>query len=356
MPDDHEAAAAAQRPTASLTTHATFLVVEVVAGTAAADDVRDVLTDLSESIKAVAFRDVTGTLTCTVGIGAAVWPRLTSLAAPAELRPFAPVTGAVHTAPATPGDLLFHIRADRADVVFEFERQLLDALGDAVRVVDETIGFRSFDRRDLLGFVDGTANPVGPAVPEAVLVGDEDAAHAGGSYLVVQKYVHPLAAWRSLPTEVQEAIMGRTKADNVELPDADSGQRSHKTLATIVDDDGVEHSILRDNMPFGSPGRGEFGTYFAGYSRHLWVIQRMLERMFIGDPPGLHDRLLDFSTALTGGVFFAPSGEVLDDLPAPGAAPGADADGADASAASVPAASDGSLGIGARSAATKGHS
>ncbi|WP_125130294.1 Dyp-type peroxidase [Microbacterium sp. 10M-3C3] len=349
MPADHEGAGAVQRPTAALTSHATFLVVELAAGADAVDTVRDVLTSLSESIKAVAFRDPDGTLTCTVGIGAAAWPRLTSASLPRELRPFSPVVGAAHTAPATAGDLLFHIRAERADIVFEFERQLLDALGPAVRVVDETIGFRSFDRRDLLGFVDGTANPVGPAVPEAVLVGDEDADHAGGSYVVVQKYVHPLSAWRALPTEVQEAILGRTKAENIELPDADSGQRSHKTLTTIVDDDGVEHSILRDNMPFGSPGRGEFGTYFAGYSRHLWVIQRMLERMFIGDPPGLHDRLLDFSTALTGSVFFAPSGDGLDDLPAP-------ADGAPA-AATAPAASgdgaasappDGSLAIGGR--------
>lgn len=190
----------------------------------------------------------------------------------------------------------------------------MDQLAGAVTVIDETVGFRYFDVRDLLGFVDGTANPVGPAVPASVLIAEEDQAVQGGSYIVVQKYTHALSAWKSLSTEQQERIIGRTKLDNVELDDAESGQKSHKTLNTIEDDQGNEHDILRDNMPFGSPGSGEFGTYFIGYTRRLWVIEKMLERMFIGDPPGLHDRILDFSTATTGTTFFAPSGSLLASL------------------------------------------
>jgi putative iron-dependent peroxidase len=182
-----------------------------------------------------------------------------------------------------------------------------------VVVADETVGFRYFDTRDLLGFVDGTANPVGPALPEASLVGEEDERFAGGSYVVVQKYQHPLEMWNALTTEDQEAIMGRRKADNTELEDAIDGQKSHKTLTTIVDDAG-EHDFLRDNMPFAIPGAGVYGTYFIGYCRYLWVIERMLYRMFIGDPPGLHDRLLDFSTPVTGTVFFAPSADLLASL------------------------------------------
>ena len=232
---------------------------------------------------------------------------------PRELHPFVPVVGAQHTAISTPGDILLHIRSDRRDLVFELERQLLDLLAGAVDVVDETVGFRYFDVRDLLGFVDGTANPVGAALPEATLVGDEDPAHAGGSYVVVQRYTHPIQAWRALTTEQQETIIGRTKGDNIELDDAATGQKSHKTLSTI-EVDGKEHDILRDNMPFGSPGSGEFGTYFIGYTRQLWVIEKMLERMFIGDPPGLHDRLLDFSVPVTGSTFFAPSATALDAL------------------------------------------
>ncbi|MFJ2551001.1 Dyp-type peroxidase [Microbacterium sp. NPDC087591] len=304
-----ETTEAVQALTTPLTANAVFLIVSVVPG--GMDRARDVVVDLADALKALTFRFPEAMLTCTVGIGNRIWAELTGLQAPAQLRDFTPVIGAVHSAPATPGDLLFHIRAERADVCFEFERQLLEAFGDAVTVEDETVGFRSFDRRDLLGFVDGTANPVGPDADDAVLIGAEEPAHAGGTYVVTQKYLHPLASWRALPTETQEAIIGRTKLEGLELDDAEQGQKSHKTLATITDDDGTEHDIQRDNMPFGRPGHGEFGTYFLGYSRDLSVIQKMLERMFIGDPPGMHDRLLDFSTALTGSVFFAPRADVL---------------------------------------------
>ena len=189
----------------------------------------------------------------------------------------------------------------------------MDLLAGAVQVQDETVGFRYFDARDLLGFVDGTANPVGPAVAEAALVtGQDDAEAAGGSYVVVQKYTHDLEAWRSLAVEKQEAIIGRTKLDNIELDDAESGQQqSHKSLATLEDEAGNEYEIVRDNMPFGSPGAAEFGTYFIGYSRRLWVIEKMMERMFVGDVPGKHDRILDFSRPMTGTTFFAPSAAQL---------------------------------------------
>lgn len=304
---------APQSVDAPLTGAAVFLVLTVDATADAVRTVRSVLADVSGLVKTVGFRDLDAALACTVGIGADLWPSLTGRAMPSELHPFKPIEGTVHKAPRTPGDLLFHIRSNRRDLCFEFERLLLEELGSSVTVVDETEGFRYFDVRDLLGFIDGTANPVGPDLPESTLVGDEDPAGAGGSYVVVQKYVHPLEKWNALTTEQQEAIMGRRKFDGVELDDAETGQKAHKTLATVVDDQGIEHDILRDNMPFGSPAT-RLGTYFIGYSRHLWVIERMLERMYIGDPPGLHDRLLDFSTPVTGSTFFVPPAAVLDGL------------------------------------------
>ena len=243
-----------------------------------------------------------------MGIGSALWDRLSPGRRPAELRPFAPIQGPVHAAPSTPGDLLFHLRAEREDMTFELERQLLDADRRRRAVVDETTGFRYFDARDLLGFVDGTANPTGAELPDAALIGaDADPEFAGGSYVVVQKYLHDMAGWAALSTEEQEAIMGRTKIDNVEIDDDEAPRKSHKSLATIEDDAGGELAILRDNMPFGRPGAGEFGTYFIGYSGRLWVIEQMLERMFVGVPPGAYDRLLDFSTAITGTTFFVPT-------------------------------------------------
>ncbi|PYH88183.1 Dyp-type peroxidase [Aspergillus ellipticus CBS 707.79] len=299
---------------APLTQFATFLVLSVHDHPDALRTARATVAGIADLAKNITIRDLEARFTCTVGIGSDIWDRLTRLPRPAELRPFPTVQGSVHTAIQTPGDLFFHIRSERRDLCFEFERQLMDQLGDAVAVQDETVGFRYFDMRDLLGFVDGTANPVGPAVPDAVLVSQADTSGVGGSYVVVQKYLHDLTAWKALSTEQQEAIIGRTKADNVELADAEKGQQSHKTLATIEDESGEEHEILRDNMPFGSPGAGEFGTYFIGYTAQLWVIERMLQRMFVGDPPGLHDRILDFSRPITGSTFFTPSASMLASL------------------------------------------
>lgn len=308
---------------APLTASATFLVLSInTAAPHAVRTVRSTLASVADLTKNVAIRDLDAAFACTVGIGADVWDGVTgNLPRPAELKPFRTIRGAVHTAVSTPGDIFFHIRAQRRDLCFEFERQLLDLLGDSVRVEDETVGFRYFDLRDLLGFVDGTANPVGEEVVEATIVSQEDVVDGeasvastslGGSYVVLQKYVHDLAGWRKLQAEQQEAIIGRTKLDNIELKDAAADkQKAHKQLATIQDENGEEYAILRDNMPFGSPGAGEFGTYFIGYSRKLWVIEKMLENMFVGNPPGLHDRILDFSTPLTGTTFFVPAASVL---------------------------------------------
>ncbi|PHH61802.1 hypothetical protein CDD81_7966 [Ophiocordyceps australis] len=308
-------ASRAQAVDAPLTQSATFIVLTVADKPDAIKTVRSAIAGISGLAKSVGVRDSTSSFACTVGIGSRVWDQLMGMPRPAELHPFEEIKGNTHTAVSTPGDLLLHIRSDRRDICFEFERQLMKQLGSAVQVEDTTVGFRYFDLRDLLGFVDGTANPIGPAVPESVLVAEEDGECAGGSYIVVQKYLHNLSTWEKLPSEKQEAIIGRTKLDNIELDDAPPpDQKSHKTLATIQDDQGNEHDILRDNMPFGSPGTDEFGTYFIGYSRRLWVTERMLQRMFVGDPPGMHDRILDYSEAKTGCVFFAPPADVLASL------------------------------------------
>ncbi|TXN29666.1 Dyp-type peroxidase [Lacisediminihabitans profunda] len=299
---------------APLSNCAIFLVVTIRPGDEAARRAREVIADIGGLVRAVGFRDLSGHLSCNVGIGSAAWDRFEQPSRPEQLRPFAPITSGTHIAVSTPGDLLFHIRAERADMCFELERLILDKLDSSVTVIDEVQGFRYFDARDLLGFVDGTENPTGAAMAESSIVGDEDAEFAGGSYVVVQKYLHDIAAWNGLSTERQEQIIGRTKADNVELDQPDDARKSHKSLNTVVDANGVEHDILRDNMPFGRPGRGEFGTYFIGYARELWVIEQMLRHMFVGDPVGEYDRILDFSTATTGTTFFVPSLEVLEGL------------------------------------------
>ncbi len=302
-----------------LTAAALFLVVTIDPGQE--QIVRDLLADLSGLERTVGFRVPAGGLALVTGVGSDAWDRLFAGGRPAELHPFAEIRGARHHAPSTPGDLLFHIRAEQADLCFELGSQIMDRLADSVTVVDEVHGFKYFDDRDLLGFVDGTENPVGPAASAAVTVGPEDADFAGSSYVIVQKYLHDMTAWSVLSVEEQERVVGRRKLSNVELADDVKPSNSHVALNTIIDPDGTQRQILRDNMAFGTLGRGEFGTYFIGYAATPTVTERMLQRMFIGDPPGNHDRILDFSTAVSGSLFFVPTADFLDDLPpAPGEA------------------------------------
>ena len=298
-----------------LTAAAIFLVVSVKAG--GEPTVRDLLPDLASLARSVGSRIPDGELTCVAGIGSAVWDRLFSGPRPAELHPFREVAGAKYIAIATPGDLLFHIRARHMDLCFELATQIMDRLAGWVVIDDEVHGFRYFDERDLLGFVDGTENPSARAAVAAALVGAEDPAFASGSYVVVQKYLHDLRAWSALPNEEQEHVIGRTKLSNIELPDQVKPANSHVALNTITGPDGAQRQIVRFNMAFGSAGRGEFGTYFIAYASTPSVTEQMLTNMFIGNPPDNYDRILDYSTAVSGGLFFAPSADFLDCLPDP---------------------------------------
>lgn len=304
-----------QPVTARLSRHAIFIVASVNEGKENLSAVRAFCGDLAGLIRAVGFRDQDSSLSCVLGIGSKIWDELFETPRPRELRPFPPLKGA-HEAPSTPGDLLFHIRASRMDMCFELAMHIISKLGDAIVIEDETHGFKYFDDRDLLGFVDGTENPVGFALNDAVIIGDEDQAFAGGSYVIVQKYLHDLPKWNSIPVETQEGIIGRKKLSDIELDEDAKPPFAHNVLTTI-EEDGEQLEILRDNMPFGNIRDGEFGTYFIGYARSPARIERMLQNMFIGDPPGNYDRLLDVSRAVTGTTFFVPSASWLDDLGEP---------------------------------------
>ena len=296
-----------------LTRAAIFLVVTVNRDAESYSAVRSFCNDLAGLIRAVEFRDIDAGLTCITAFGADIWNPLFGKPRPAELHPFREFRSGNRYAPATPGDILFHIRAGRMDICFELATQIMERIGDSVVVADETQGFRYFEDRDLIGFVDGTENPRGALALAAALVGEEDAAFASGSYVLVQKYLHDMKAWNNLSTEAQERIIGRKKLTDIELDESVKPSNAHSAL-TVIEEDGKELKILRDNMPFGQPGRGEFGTYFIGYCRTPRITELMLENMFIGRPPGNYDRLLDFSKAITGGLFFAPSATFLEDV------------------------------------------
>jgi porphyrinogen peroxidase len=296
-----------------LTRDAIFLVVTINPGMANRAAIRSFCGGLPGLVRAVGFRSIEGNLSCVMGIGSDAWDRLFGQPRPAELHPFREIESGPRHAVATPGDLMFHIRAKRMDLCFELATQIMTQLGAAASPVDEVHGFRYFDERDLLGFVDGTENPAAQAAIDAAYIGAEDAVFAGGTYVIVQKYLHDLAGWNALSTETQERIIGRRKLSDIELDDATKPAYAHNALAKVVVE-GKEIKIIRDNMPFGCVAEQEFGTYFIGYARSPRTIEQMLENMFVGQPPGNYDRLLDFSVAKTGNLFFVPSATFLENI------------------------------------------
>jgi putative iron-dependent peroxidase len=297
---------------AKLTSAAIFLVVTLNPEPRHEEVVRGLCGDMASLLRAIGFRDLDGQLSCVMGFGSDAWDRLFGKPRPAELHPFREIKGQ-HHAVSTPGDILFHIRATRMDLCFELATELVSRLGDAIATADEVHGFRYFDERDLLGFVDGTENPVDQVAVDSAIIGDEDPAFAGGSYVIVQKYLHDLKGWNKVPVEQQENIIGRAKLSDIEQADAAKASYAHNVLTTI-EKDGKQLQIVRDNMPFGDTSKGEFGTYFIGYARSPERTEQMLTNMFVGNPPGNYDRLLDFSKAVTGSLFFVPTATFLDNV------------------------------------------
>jgi len=246
-----------------------------------------------------------------MGISYTAWTKLdlpTPL--PKELIEFQPIAGQKHTAVATPGDLHFHIRADEKSYCIDMAAAIVELLSTVARCTEEIHGFRYWDGRSILGFVDGTENPNGPARAFYGIIGDEDKAYAGGSYLFVQKYIHDLVAWRALPVAEQEKVFGRSKTSDIEMSDDIKPSNSHSALANVGDD----LKIVRDNMPFGNMANNEMGTYFIAYASTFSTVTKMLTRMFKGEPEGNYDRILDFSTAQTGTLYFCPSVDLLKDF------------------------------------------
>ncbi len=273
--------------------------------------VLDAIADLTGVIRAVAFRYPDAQTSCVAGIGSHAWDRLFPGAPkPKGLHPFIALDGGAHVAPSTPGDLVLHVRGKRFDMCFELGDKLLERLGGLVDVADRLQGFRYVDERDLLGFVDGTESPSGEEAWQTVTItGDEP--FDGGSYLITQRYLHDLTSWNALTVEQQDTAIDRHKLDDIEIPDAKKASNSHVALNSINAPDGTQLTIVRENMPFGTVGE-TYGTYVIGSASDPAVTERMLHNMFIGHPVGDHDRILDFSTAVTGSLFYIPTVDFLD--------------------------------------------
>jgi porphyrinogen peroxidase len=285
----------------------TFTVAEGAERTALSKAIRDLL----PSVRALATKEKRARLLCTVGIGSELWDRLSPARRPAGLRPFRAVKANGRVAPATGGDLFLQITSGCHDLNLDLAMELTRRLQPLATIAEEIHGFRYRDSRDLTGFIDGTENPKGKARALAALIGDEDRSFAGGSYVAVQRYIHDLERWRRLDAREQEQIIGRTKRRSVELPKAKKTETAHISRV-VIEQEGEELQILRQSYPWGTVR--EAGLYFAAYTKSLDVFDLMLARMMGTTGDGLHDRLMEFSQAVTGATFFVPSMESISAL------------------------------------------
>ena len=259
----------------------------------------------------VADRFPEGRASVTIGISHSAWLTLgLPEPLPKELKDFQPIKGSKHTAVSTEGDLHFHIRAHNQSLAYDMAATINEVMQPIADCIVNVQGFRYWDGRAIIGFVDGTENPRGAEREQFAVVGDEDPDYQGGSYLFVQKYVHDMNAWRALPVSEQEKVIGRSKEMDIEMDDDTKPSNSHSALANVGDD----LKVVRDNMPFHDPISHQMGTYFICYANTFSTVEKMLTNMFIGNPAGNYDRLLDFSTAETGTLFFVPSLDMLDEF------------------------------------------
>lgn len=293
--------------------NAIFIVYKLLAAPQVEDKVKDVCANFTALIRSMQNRFPDLQFSATMCFGADAWVRLfPKNGKPKELETFVEIKGDKYTAVSTPGDLMFHIRAKKMGLCFEFASIIDQKLQGVAESIDETHGFRYMDGKAIIGFVDGTENPAVDENPYkfAVISSEEDPQFAGGSYVFVQKYIHDMKAWNALTTEEQEKVIGRRKHNDVELSDSEKPINAHNAVTNIGD----ELKIVRANMPFANTSKGEYGTYFIGYASTFSTTRKMVENMFVGEPVGNTDRLLDFSTAITGTLFFAPSYDLLGEL------------------------------------------
>jgi Dyp-type peroxidase family len=294
--------------------NAIFMIFGLLEKEDTVDTIKDMCDRFPVIIRSMRNRFPDQEISGVMGFGADAWGTLfPEQTVPEELKPFEEIKGDKHTAVSTPGDLFFHIRSKKPDTCYEIAQLISNALQEVTIAIDEVHGFRYFDGRAIIGFVDGTENP-DFETDKFAMIGDNEPDFKGCSYAFVQKYIHDMNQWNSLSTEEQEKVVGRRKYDDWELSDEEKPENAHNAVTNIEDEDGNELKIVRANMPFANPAKREFGTYFIGYASTFSTTHRMLENMFIGDPVGNYDRLLDFSTPVIGTLFFIPSFDLLESL------------------------------------------
>jgi porphyrinogen peroxidase len=292
--------------------NALFLILRVLDPPTNGRAVTKMTAGVPTLVEKIGATDPRAKLVCTVSFGSDFWDVISPGKRPAGLRPFKAIDGGNLRAPSTGGDVLFHILSKRHDLNFELAMRVRAQLGDIVEVMDEVHGFQYLDTRDLTGFIDGTENPAGAKDrTQVALIGNEDRAFAGGSYVFTQRYVHNLKKWTTIPTSEQEKTIGRKKKDSTELSDKAKPPTAHISRV-VMEENGEELEIVRHSFPYGTVS--EAGLFFIASSKTLDIPEKMLSRMLDTSGDDLHDHLMDYTQAVSGATFFAPSLEVLKSL------------------------------------------
>lgn len=266
--------------------------------------------DRSQAIeRSMMIRAADANLKVSIGFSRTAWDYLfPNAAVPKQLETYTTLTGPEYSMPASEGDIFLHVRAGDEAVVYEVVRQFMVFLEPIATVLDETKGFRYFEGRAIIGFIDGTEAPAEFEAADYALVGEEDQEYINGSYAFAQKWLHDMDFWGKMKTEEQEKAVGRHKFDDFELEDDEKFHNAHNVAAKI-EVDGEEQKIVRMNVPFSDPATGKTGTYFIGYSRYWSVTKAMLQQMV-----DMSDFLLTFSTIQSGQLFFIPSRDTLGEI------------------------------------------
>lgn len=266
--------------------------------------------DRSQAIeRSMMIRAADANLKVSIGFSRTAWDYLfPNAAVPKQLETYTTLTGPEYSMPASEGDIFLHVRAGDEAVVYEVVRQFMVFLDPIATVLDETKGFRYFEGRAIIGFIDGTEAPAEFEAADYALVGEEDPEYINGSYAFAQKWLHDMDFWGKMKTEEQEKAVGRHKFDDLELEDNEKFHNAHNVAAKI-EVDGEEQKIVRMNVPFSDPATGKTGTYFIGYSRYWSVTKAMLQQMV-----DMSDFLLTFSTIQSGQLFFIPSRDTLGEI------------------------------------------
>ena len=251
-------------------------------------------------------QQVNANLSLSIAFTHGFWSQLNQ-SVPAELIEFPPLGDGDIVAPYSDVDVLIHLHSTRPDLHFYVMRKLLAEIADDVDVIDETAGFRYLDARDMTMFLDGTENPKEGVRAEVAIIPQGE--FVGGSYVMVQRFIHNLPAWNRLNVQAQEKVIGRTKPDSIELDDVPAA--SHVGRVDLKEE-GKGLKIVRHSLPYGTAS-GEHGLLFIAYCNTLHNFKAMLESMY-GVTDGKTDQMLRFTHAVTGAYFFAPSCEMLQSL------------------------------------------